>query len=391
MNQWVLGWLFSSDGRIETFQSKVIIAFFDVVFISTGLIYLIILSAKVNKNLKAVLFGISICIVLYLAIEITCYYVNQWGGAIWIEEGFDINGNSVPAVLLDPLLGYKPKSDTRIVHTKAVGAKLIYKAIYQIDSMGRRNTPSKNGSKSILFFGCSFIYGEGLSDNETIPYFTGECAPDYIPYNYGFRGYGPQHMLARLQDANITKEVKNTDVIIVVYNFVGSYKANSHIHRAIISRTSYQWLSGSPYYSLTANGLVRCSFRESNPVKSFIYEVLQCSELMKLLRVEMPFRIGMEHIEVTSKIIEESNGLLKSLFKNCRFVVVCYPIPPGDPGWKTSDELIELLKKKGIEILDYRNLFDPDDSLYSISDGLHPSVNASKVVAEKMCSDLKIK
>ena len=54
-------------------------------------------------------------------------------------------------------------------------------------------------SEFVIFTGCSFVFGEGVNDNQTLPYLYGKQNPAVRCYNYGFPGYGTQQMLAVLQ------------------------------------------------------------------------------------------------------------------------------------------------------------------------------------------------
>ena len=73
---------------------------------------------------------------------------------------------------------YKPNKEghnKKMVEVKKSGKKKIFiDAKYNIDKRGNRKLPfskSIDYSKSILFLGGSLTFGEGLNDNETLPYY----------------------------------------------------------------------------------------------------------------------------------------------------------------------------------------------------------------------------
>ena len=70
--------------------------------------------------------------------------------------------------------------------------KMVYDVTYTIDVNQRRVTPtdsklSKYKGK-INVFGGSWVFGEGLNDNETLPYYLQKSFPDYKVTNFGFHG-----------------------------------------------------------------------------------------------------------------------------------------------------------------------------------------------------------
>ena len=71
-------------------------------------------------------------------------------------------------------LGYAPYPNRVVEAWKIVGSDRIYDVTYTIDSHGLRKTPGITASaaarSAFLFFGGSFTFGEGLNDDETLPY-----------------------------------------------------------------------------------------------------------------------------------------------------------------------------------------------------------------------------
>ena len=92
----------------------------------------------------------------------------------------------------------------------------------------------------MVFFGGSNTFGEGVEDNQTMPFFFAAAAPDTAVYNYGFCGYGPQQMLALLEDHRIDPLIDGRDVI-GVYLFI-----DAHVQRAVGSMVVVTtWANGS--------------------------------------------------------------------------------------------------------------------------------------------------
>lgn len=76
----------------------------------------------------------------------------------------------------------------------------IFRADYTFDSNLLRETHSAETGPTIVFFGDSFTFGQGLDDADTLPQnFADLLGRKQRVLNLGFPGYGPQQVLAELQ------------------------------------------------------------------------------------------------------------------------------------------------------------------------------------------------
>jgi len=103
----------------------------------------------------------------------------------------------------DDALGYAPRRNVRVTAKKYYGDTLIYDVVYSIDGWGLRIEPPANLAgqhRCVVFFGDSHTFGEGLNDDQTLPYLVGlKTDGHYAIRNFAFSGYGPHQMLANLQ------------------------------------------------------------------------------------------------------------------------------------------------------------------------------------------------
>jgi hypothetical protein len=101
-----------------------------------------------------------------------------------------------------PVVGWGPDHAGRFHAEKtdlATRAK-IYNVDYTIDSNLLRQTQSCEAGRTIVFFGCSFVFGEGLNDADTLPQaFADSLDRKRRVLNMGLSGYGPQQVLRLLQ------------------------------------------------------------------------------------------------------------------------------------------------------------------------------------------------
>ena len=125
---------------------------------------------------------------------------------------------SKPKVYHDPSSGYRRDYGRQTdigsqanpgIHTSRLvtsDGEVIYDVIYSIGEDGFRVTPqSISKSKHVNFFGCSFTFGEGLNDNQTLPFYFEQILDSYSSKNFGFHGYGAHQALAILQSDRRTK------------------------------------------------------------------------------------------------------------------------------------------------------------------------------------------
>ena len=149
-------------------------------------------------------------------------------------------------------LGYKNPANTGAVEKMSLNGREIFNVTYSTDGYSRRMTPFKNAGRAekfALFFGCSFAFGQGVQNEETLPSRVGELAPRYRPYNYGVIGYGPQQVLIKLEDPSLRSEIEESEGILV-YTYI-----HDHVYRVIGTINHHG--KERPYYVLDSNGNLR--------------------------------------------------------------------------------------------------------------------------------------
>ncbi|MEM8713866.1 MAG: hypothetical protein AAGG01_23225, partial [Planctomycetota bacterium] len=111
----------------------------------------------------------------------------------------------------DPDLGYAAKPLAEGAASLELGNELIYSTVYAFDGSGRRITSGApdGASTSVLCFGGSYMLGEGLAQEETLPSqlqklwsqrsAEAEMLRSPVALNYGLHGWGPHQMLALIR------------------------------------------------------------------------------------------------------------------------------------------------------------------------------------------------
>lgn len=150
----------------------------------------------------------------------------------------------------DDILGYAPRQDKVTSSSEYYGSDLIYNVTYTIAPDGLRQAPSAGGHRSdgcVLFFGDSFTFGEGVNDDETMPYRVG-VSSNVAVYNFGFHGYGPHQMLAALEQGLVAKKLRACQPKAAVYQAI-------YDHTARAAGYAF-WDRRGPYYKLLPDGSV---------------------------------------------------------------------------------------------------------------------------------------
>lgn len=106
--------------------------------------------------------------------------------------------------------------------------ELVYDFEINFNSEGLRNTPVNliGREKHGIFFGDSQVIGEGVNDNQTIPYYFSDNMKEYIPYNYGFFGNTLPQALNIIKSIEFQSKFRNK-IGEVVYIYRDNYETYS--------------------------------------------------------------------------------------------------------------------------------------------------------------------
>ena len=289
-----------------------------------------------------------------------------------------------PALILhDGTLGYRPKPGVRFHFVPKAGDRPVYDVVYAIDRHGRRLTPipdDHTGEELALFFGGSNTFGQGVDQDETMPCYFSQLTPRFRAYNYGFPGYGPQAMLAKLQAGRTEAEVSEKSGILI-YTFI-----DHHVRRATGAMFVHNcWGRRMPYYRVAGGGqLVRDgNFTTGRPLTASLYWLLGKSAICRYFRVNLPSRVTDRHIDLTCMIVKEAKTEFARRFDSQGFFVLFYP------GSTVTDEMIRRFAGTGIVCLDYRARTEYTEGEYVVPIDGHPSPLAHRAIAQCLAEDVR--
>lgn len=385
-NEWLLARLFSPDGvlhplnrdKIRLFDLTLALAGFLSITVQDRLAPATLVRRLLRRPWRAGAVLSMICLMSTIGlVEWICGRLMQGPPVLFIAPDY-------PAVA-DADLGFRGKpSITRRVR-KQINDAVVYDHAYSTDEKGWRVTPAPTqpASRFLAFFGCSFAFGEGVDDDQTLPAQTQFQMPGVRAYNFAYRSYGPQQTLALLQQDGVLRGILREPEGVGVYLFM-----DGHIQRAIGSMwVTAWWGKNMPYYHFDGRGsLVRDGdFESGRPLRWRAHQLLAASNIVRYFGVDFPTRIDSSHRDVTAAILIEADRAFRSRFPGSPFVVALYP-------WsKEASEIGARLRAAHVKVLDYSHAFDeqnsPGEQLVIPWDG-HPSALAHQRLASRLARDL---
>ncbi|MDH3689553.1 MAG: hypothetical protein OEU36_08760 [Gammaproteobacteria bacterium] len=296
-------------------------------------------------------------------------------------------------------LGYQIYPARAVRSWKTVGNEKLYDVIYTINEDGYRQTPGFTGDEEaeapIVFYGGSMAFGEGVNDDETLPYYlaaeTGWRRPIL---NLGFSGYGPHQMLRSIELGN-PRNFGYDSVAVAVYEGIPD-----HARRAI---GEAWWDPVGPEYELNETGSVQYRGRFTDVSDDYIqvyYRYLQLVKVARRSRVvdwtgnllfgtkakdpEESVRLMMAIVDKAAAILEQDYG--------AEFMVLFW-----DDETEESSLILEGLAEKEIPTIKVSDLFEvkafgpapSEQADYEIPNDGHATAAANRLLAEALMQHLR--
>jgi hypothetical protein len=286
----------------------------------------------------------------------------------------------------DPILGFRPRPNSEVLNIATFGPETIYRRTYHFDADAARVTPQGlAGADTYLFMGDSFIFGQGLPDDESLAaQFAKVNDLKVRTVNLGVPGNAPNH-LVRAFEAGLLDRYQSQSVKAVV----------TWIIPAQLARVTGDgsWLGSSPRYVLDDDKLrYTGSFNE--------YRLLHPLAGAKyLLGQQFAFidAIGMkqrqdEQIELFLAMMARLQQLSREKFGAPFVIIYSWPDEESQPGHGMSEfaqpmlvGVIERLRKLGIPLISV----DHVTGAYDVSQVLiphdgHPNAFTTELIAGEL-------
>lgn len=259
------------------------------------------------------------------------------------------------------------------------GDELIYDVEYTVNEHGLRITPepTRKDAPAILFFGCSFTFGEGVKNEQSFPYLVAEALDEERRVlNLSYLGFSANHMLARLENDLVEPALGDSEPELVVYTFI-----EDHVGR-VAGHT--RWTRWSPRYILNKEGEpeLHGMFMDKLPFLPHLAFVIRTApEFSALGRRLFSYRRKPVDEKLWLQIVLKSQKLVKEKWPNAKFAVLYWGTKPGE-----HPELTKSLKDAGVQTI---RLLDacPELEGKTLLDG-HPSPEGHSLVAKTILEKL---
>lgn len=260
--------------------------------------------------------------------------------------------------------------------------ELGFSVDYVIGPTNRRGDFKGTSSKgSVILLGCSFVYGVGLSLDQTLSFSLGRRLGQTV-YNFGFAGFGPPALLWKVQNTDWKSEVSEQKGTIV-YTFF-----DDHVRRTVGS-ISFRGIWGNywPYFVEKDGALTFAGkYRDLFPLHTWLFSLLAESALVRVWGLDWPLRFSEEHFRLTALYLKSIRDEMRLIYPERKFVVHFFPGASVRFGPQVRAEL----ERMGVEVWDHSNypLGDEVDGYVLYAD-YHPTPRTIEKVAEWMAGEMR--
>ena len=299
-------------------------------FIAFGVLLYVGISSKIVL-LKVAYFNIAALVLTLGVFEIYLWAIRD------AEDLSRFEGSITQRYYVsDPLLGYGPAKNVAVSARKYHGIELIYNVTYTIDSNGLRVPPPFGpmaDAECVIFFGGSVTFGEGVNDQQSMPYRTGvRSGGIYQIFNFGFHGYGPHQMLAALEEGRV-ESIVNCQPAYAIYQAI-----LPHIAR---SAGMASWDKQGPRYIMDKENVKLAGHFDDEVGRMPRSDLLENSYIFrKIYGSERPIR-GTD-IDLFVAIIDRAKRIFRDISPDGEFHVLLW----GDKNSEYFSPVLEMLNKK---------------------------------------------
>lgn len=254
-----------------------------------------------------------------------------------------------PQGTVEHCMGSLPPADTAIHRIEVIDGDTVCDITMTTDRFHKRVTPdhATENQQFAMFLGCSIVFGEGVEDDETMPWHFQQLSGEYNAYNFGANGHATNHVLARFTCENLREQVPETEgIAFYIFFWDHLWRANGSMNRYMA------WMSNAPYYEMKQGRLVRDqSFRDGRRGLSTLYWLLSHSSIVKYYGLDFPVKLRRKHVELVAEMVAEARNQFKTQFGTDAFYFVYYP-EWTEPDSVLRNHLNACLKARRIEIID---------------------------------------
>lgn len=278
----------------------------------------------------------------------------------------------------DKELGFKNNKNVQVRHIKTNLKKIIYDVKYTFDEYHRRqsiNDSSERNDQFIALFGCSFTFGTGLDDKDSLHNIINNYSQKYYAYNYGISSSGPNLLLRMLETKNLKKEMSfESGHFIYVFN-------DFHIRRVNGFLVESGWMGGTPKYEKIDGHLqFQGTIKNNSLVKYWYYRSLDTIFKWMKVRRNIPRSISDVHYSYMCDLIENSKHKFEEQFPKGKFQVYFHPLQ--ESGELHTSRIKSCLKTRKISYFQSNIEYSIDK--HTITEDGHPNGELNQLIGHEL-------
>lgn len=358
-----------------------------------GVTTIFVCAASVSRRswIRALWVNLAVITLTCLAGEVFSWTNEPLQSHMQYSEGFFV---------ADDVLGYKPSSGQILSHRTSTQNELLYHVTYTLNQDGLRvsspvDAVTESHTPCIMFFGDSFTFGEGMPDEQTMPYQVWKnLGGQYRTVNFGFLGYGPHQMLAAIQHGHLQSR-GHCHPGHIIYQAIPT-----HVSRAAGLEV---WDHHGPRYVLNAKGQAQPSghFDDAPPASAlerlravhrqfspWLKTTLEGSALYRtLLRTHRP--VDEQDAALLGAIIGESRQQIQRTYPEAQFHVILWDY---DDDRQVVEQIQRALAQQDVQVAVVSTImpdFPTGRARYEISRyDRHPNALAHELIAQFITRNL---
>lgn len=278
----------------------------------------------------------------------------------------------------DTLFGHRAPSPGEVRQKCYVnpGRKVVFDKTYTIAENGFRYTPEPEGEKNdfLAMFGCSFTFGLGVDDAETLPAYLAYFRPRTHVYNFAYPSWSPSQLLLILQQG-VLDQIQEKDGT-AVYVFI-----HDHLRRIVPDMKNDAWVRHFPAFLPGKNGtpIYAGSMEEVYPWGTWFYDVLQQEHYVQWSGMLIPQNPARETFELCAEMLAEARKLYCQKFPQSEFYVLIEPVTLTVPD---ITNLFQALNARGIPTLCPTDIYGSDPEHFVYRRDKHPKPEGNYRLAE---------
>lgn len=315
-----------------------------------------------NKTIKIIIYNIAFIFVVVLVME-AIFFIKYYNNA----QSLIKKNNEYMTEISE----FSDPTFKDIFVSKYLRMRFLYKNDFR-KPQGLQYGKNNKETSPIVLLGCSYMYGYGLEENETLQYFLSEQTKRPV-YNWGMVGGGLREILYILRSPKIRSYLSpdSANVKYFIYTYIPSHK----------NRLFENFRPHVP------------SFKADKEYKHLKYDknylnnkTCMVPEIMKFYYNNFADRE--KTFELIKLYISQINNSIQKKYTNydepAKLIVLVYDDVDNYNWEEIKDENIIIINTKSLSDVDLRS------KEYRIADGNHPNKKAWEIITPALIKELNL-